>query len=323
MLKPSGNYTFHDSNPDAVFDWNAIEQVVMTARCIAFLRMLHRRSYFLFFMPIQKKKIIHESQSAGCPICLSEPTAGRVARCGHTFCLPCILRYFELGENNCPICGYDIEGVSDLKSLKILPCACDIKPGTTMRFTLMHRKGGSMLALPAERDNEEEKIDQEIPWNDTPFAMDFARYMLAHPKYVRNEYEREARELSASLQRLELDSKATGGSGGAEQDDMASIAASLAVLDEMKRDIPQDGHRASYRPNSSRIGSNGHNSNNAAAAADYYFYQAADGRPVFLEPRCIKILKYAFGDYRDFPPSIENIVNECVEETLTEVMEEN
>lgn len=276
-------------------------------------------SHVVNILVLALSQVIHESQSSGCPICLSKPLAGRVTRCGHTFCLPCILRYFELGEKDCPICGYDIESVSDLRSLKILPCPLDIKPGTRMRFTLVHRRGGFMLALPVEAsDNQQQQ--QQIPWNDAPFAMDFARYMLARPKYIRNEYEREEQELRASLERLEIDdNKATPGDNAAvDESEMVSLAAGLAILDEMKQDIPQDGRRFNHRSGSI-------DDNNAAhggdenSLPDYYFYQAADGRTAFLEPRCIKILKHTFGDYRDFPPSIESTVNECFEEILTEV----
>ena len=35
---------------------------------------------------------------SNCPICLDDPVAARVSRCGHIACLPCILRYLDTGN---------------------------------------------------------------------------------------------------------------------------------------------------------------------------------------------------------------------------------
>lgn len=42
-----------------------------------------------------------------CPICLDYPVAGKITRCGHIYCWPCILRYLSLTDKpwmKCPIC---------------------------------------------------------------------------------------------------------------------------------------------------------------------------------------------------------------------------
>lgn len=52
---------------------------------------------------------------------------------------------------------------------------------------------------------------------------------------------------------------------------------------------------------------------------EYYFYQAKDGQHIYLHPLDIKILKYEYGDYQDFPESLV-VKSTCVQETsLTEV----
>jgi hypothetical protein len=42
------------------------------------------------------------SQDASCPICLSHPVAPRMAKCGHIFCLPCLIRYMHSTDETNP-----------------------------------------------------------------------------------------------------------------------------------------------------------------------------------------------------------------------------
>lgn len=59
-------------------------------------------------MHLQK---FHNSEDLSCPICLYPLVAGKITRCGHVFCWPCILCHLhyreEMGTYTCPICyGY-------------------------------------------------------------------------------------------------------------------------------------------------------------------------------------------------------------------------
>lgn len=63
---------------------------------------------------------------------------------------------------------------------------------------------------------------------------------------------------------------------------------------------------------------------NGKAAQDcsggmYYFYQAADGQPLYLHPLEIKILKSEYGSYERFPDEICVRLSAITESTLTEV----
>ncbi|KAJ2878994.1 hypothetical protein IWW38_006203, partial [Coemansia aciculifera] len=55
-------------------------------------------------------------ETVACPICLSPPKAARVAKCGHVFCYPCVLRYLSFESERgmvpkkCPICWAMVTG---------------------------------------------------------------------------------------------------------------------------------------------------------------------------------------------------------------------
>lgn len=55
---------------------------------------------------------VRVSEPLLCPICLGEAVAGRITRCGHAYCWPCLLHYFALSEDSqrpCPICFQPID----------------------------------------------------------------------------------------------------------------------------------------------------------------------------------------------------------------------
>ncbi|KAG2229889.1 hypothetical protein INT48_001324 [Thamnidium elegans] len=200
MLNASGNYMYQLADPDINFDWDTIEQV-----------------------------LISSSESQLCPICLSPPNAARVTKCGHIYCLPCILHYLALRENTkrlwrkCPIC-WDSIYQADLKPVRIMkPYAvadhrtatvgkaslgCGVTEGDRIDMVLIQRANHSTLAfplsdtwpLPSNVIYNYIKPDMPlIPWHFMPSAMEFARFMLASPDYLEAEYRRDCLELKEAL----------------------------------------------------------------------------------------------------------------------------
>jgi hypothetical protein len=89
VVSPETTYANHLADADVRLDWANIMQVIAST----------------------------ESQAASCPICLSEPVAPRMAKCGHIFCLPCVIRFMNSSSSDdevktgrgarwkkCPIC---------------------------------------------------------------------------------------------------------------------------------------------------------------------------------------------------------------------------
>ncbi|XP_029653016.1 RING finger protein 10 [Octopus sinensis] len=119
VVKDSGDYSIHATDPDKPLDWDSIEQVRMSSP----------------ELPL-------------CPICLSRPMAGKITKCGHIYCWSCILHYLALSEkkwHRCPICNEPVYQ-KDLKSVKTTEVT-RYKTGDKICLTLMRREKGSTMPV--------------------------------------------------------------------------------------------------------------------------------------------------------------------------------
>ena len=122
-------------NSDQPLDWNDVLQILASA----------------------------VSQEAACPICLSHPVAPRMAKCGHIFCLPCLIRYMHSTDDStpmpekkarwkkCPIC-WDSVYISETRPVRWYIGQEGIPPreGEDVVLRLVMRQPGSTLALPRD-----------------------------------------------------------------------------------------------------------------------------------------------------------------------------
>ncbi|CAB4490042.1 hypothetical protein RhiirA5_354521 [Rhizophagus irregularis] len=189
LVKSMGDYTAYQVDPDILLNWEDIEQVIITS-----------------------------PNTPSCPICLQQPTAARVTKCGHTFCLACIIHYLQLNDENekpnkkwrkCPIC-WDSVYAKDLKSVRFWAVRTIGKVGDggllegeeklTMR--LIQRPMNSTIALPRSPTWPLHDHDNNInvPWHFTPNALTFSKLMLASFDYLQNEYNHDLKDLKNALQ---------------------------------------------------------------------------------------------------------------------------
>ncbi|WVQ97938.1 hypothetical protein IAU59_005057 [Kwoniella sp. CBS 9459] len=81
----------------------------------------------------RRRRMEDERRGRMCPICLGKPIAGRMTKCGHIFCFPCILHYIQLSDipksAKCPICGDTVQ-TNMLKSVKYLDASAMLKAAT-------------------------------------------------------------------------------------------------------------------------------------------------------------------------------------------------
>nr|KAG5689372.1 hypothetical protein BaRGS_019746 [Batillaria attramentaria] len=134
VVKDTGDYSLQARDPDALVDWDLVEQV---------------------------RTFSHEQGS--CPICLQAPLAGKITRCGHIYCWACILHYLSLDDKSwrkCPIC-YESVHKSDLRSVKVVEKQ-HYKVGDTIVLQLMKRERGSTYAVPLAHWEKREGCPQNI-----------------------------------------------------------------------------------------------------------------------------------------------------------------
>lgn len=154
VVKDTGDYKLQATDPDALVDWDLIEQVRMFS---------------------------HEQGS--CPICLQAPLAGKITRCGHVYCWACILHYLSYDDKSwrkCPIC-YEAVHNSDLRSVNIVEKQ-DYKVGDTITLQLMKRARGSTYAAPLHQWEQRDGCPQNIA-DET--NTEYAKVLVASAQQIR------------------------------------------------------------------------------------------------------------------------------------------
>lgn len=157
-----------------------------------------------------------QSQSSNCPICLSTPVAPRMAKCGHIFCLPCLIRYMHSSDDvnpmlekkarwkKCPIC-WDSIYISETRPVRWFSGQEGERPqeGGDVVLRLLLRQPGSTLALPRDGAETLEKAE-DIPWYFAAEVMDYARVMKGSEDYMNDQYKIETQELQQQEKADEL-----------------------------------------------------------------------------------------------------------------------
>ncbi|KAJ3061710.1 hypothetical protein HDU98_002381 [Podochytrium sp. JEL0797] len=157
ILKPAP-YKRHLQNPDLPLPWAHILQVIIP-------HPLHTHPH--------------------CPICLNPPTAPRVTRCGHVFCLPCLLRYLDVqkgtatasaaGEyGTCPVC-LEYVYAKDVKSCAFLGYEVWKDGYEAACMVLMKRGLTSTIALPKSTWTSPDLTPPSV----TSFHLPYSHLLLA------------------------------------------------------------------------------------------------------------------------------------------------
>ena len=188
IVNPKGDYHPQAVDADVPLDWNMVLQVLASA----------------------------QTQAASCPICLSEPVAPRMAKCGHIFCLPCLLRYMHSTDDTmpipekkarwkkCPIC-WDSVYVSETRPVRWFIGQESEAPreGGDVVLRLIMRQPRSTLALP--RDGADILPNTEdIPWYFAAEVIDYARVMKGTGDYMSSQFQEEIEQLKQQEQEDEL-----------------------------------------------------------------------------------------------------------------------
>ncbi|KAI5787154.1 hypothetical protein EDC01DRAFT_660756 [Geopyxis carbonaria] len=187
IVNPRGDYRAQAIDSDIHLPWDHVLQVLASER----------------------------TQCPNCPICLSAPVAPRMAKCGHIFCLPCLVRYMASYEGDrppekkqrykkCVICT-DSVYMNDIRPVRFVVGQEGEPPkvGGDVVLRLIMRKQGSTLALPKDGADQPSKLDK-IPWYFAAEVMDYARVMKGTEDYMMAEFEREIQEVDLMEKEDEL-----------------------------------------------------------------------------------------------------------------------
>ncbi|GAA6009508.1 hypothetical protein JCM11491_003583 [Sporobolomyces phaffii] len=452
VVKPDKDYTAHFADPDIHLDWTDILQVILPTSSSA----LSTVSTSGIDQAVDGESGRKGGAIPTCPICLSEPTAARMTKCGHVFCYPCVLHYLALADHGqkfrkCPVC-HDSIYAKDLKSVKwydpvgaqaiaastssgASPSAPPPPPSLyeadlaralalstleaqrqntdpsrkqeTLKMRLVRRPQITTLALPRSSTWPSDAVPPlRAPWQFTPDAFAYAKFMLGAPDYMRDELTAQKEELQreiATLRRwgqrgatdeelgvafveaasrrvdeqlekvealkttsvmtarkkalreihevqekkgkaaetdnLPVLSETSSSEVEAEPEPVDSIPPVQPPPRQEEEEVPHDflGSRGSNAPLSSAAPAfvptpslltspkkPPHQRRNVLPPPQpdedpaFYFYQAASGQPIFLQPLDIRILKSHFGTYQAMPDSIEVVVEGADEGSMNE-----
>lgn len=188
IVRPDRDYHAQTVDADIYVSWDAVLQVLASA----------------------------ETQDASCPICLSTPVAPRMAKCGHIFCLPCLIRYMHSTDEanpgpekrarwkKCPICEDSIY-ISEARPVRWIAGhdASMLKEGGDVLLKLLKREPGKTLALPRDTADGHGRSD-DIPWFHVAEMMEYARFMKGGEDYMMSQYDQEIVDLENQEKEDEL-----------------------------------------------------------------------------------------------------------------------
>ncbi|KAG0233943.1 hypothetical protein BGW42_007018 [Actinomortierella wolfii] len=173
-----------------------------------------------------------------CPICLQPPVAARITKCGHVYCLSCVLHYLALNETNkswrkCPIC-WDAIYEKDLKSVrpihedphgiaehgeKEIAKQLAAHKDVWINMRLVFRSLNSTLALPRSASFPvvnnvlPTHLQGQPPLSFYPDALNFSRLILTSMERIDAELERDLRDIEFSIE----ESKSYGSTDNSEE----------------------------------------------------------------------------------------------------------
>lgn len=139
-----------------------------------------------------------------------------MAKCGHIFCLPCLIRYMHSTDDTapipekkarwkkCPIC-WDSIYLSDTRPVRWYTGQEGRPPheGDDVVLRLVMRQPGSTLALPRDGADALGK-SEDIPWYFAAEVTDYARVMKGSENYMQAQYDEEIEELRRQEKEDEL-----------------------------------------------------------------------------------------------------------------------
>ncbi|VVC92685.1 unnamed protein product [Leptidea sinapis] len=183
-------------------------------------------------LPIKWDKIeeivVRSAGNCQCPICLGQPVAGRVGKCGHVYCWACVLHYTSTHDKQpppCPVCAVPLQ-VADMKPTRLIQWDAPAEQ-VTMRLVRRLRGSSVVEVAPPRGALTAMKEDTILPLEEQQ-ASPFAKLFSATHQQILDIAERDKQEIEAQIQ-AEIDTT-----------ELVYLEQALQMLKIKKEMIPQE-----------------------------------------------------------------------------------
>lgn len=285
IVNGKGDYRQYMINPDALVDWNFIEQVN-----------------------------VQVNEEPSCPICLYPPVAAKMTKCGHIYCWSCILHYLALSDKDwrkCPIC-YDAVKKGDLKSVTVTSHKT-FNIDNTITFKLMKRRRGSLIAYPA--DSEMRDSNNIFNMSDSGIFGCHSKLLLANTQNILDIIDKEATELEVqTVQDEDCPEKCFID----EAVQLLEARRQLVLSDDSHQLNQEKNQQTDSNENVSEQHAVENGENGDSATKFHYFYQASDGQHIYLHAINAKMLEHTYGSLEFGPKTITGKILEKEGGSMTE-----
>lgn len=254
-----------------------------------------------------------------CPICLSPPDAARVTKCGHTYCLPCILHFFSSTEGKwepCPVCGELIK-LSDSKPVVTLEKR-EFKPGDLVNLVKVCRSDSFNYPLPCYLDRGESRRLMD----SSERGVQFAKVCTGAGQFRRQALLTDRRELNVALKNTLCDIAFVYKALELIDNELAAIQATHPNESATRVTADESIEELSYTDgdDDESFAVDKETSSSRSLEDCVFTYQAADGQYIYLDPLNIAMLREEYGLLPRCPDRIRvkilNITHHVVSEQL-------
>lgn len=299
VVKNLGDYSPHMVDPDLMVEWSKIEEI-------------HTDS----------------NELISCPICLYPPQAGKITKCGHIFCWPCILHYLSLSDKTwrkCPIC-YESIYKNDLKSMVQNKYENEFKVGNLIEFELMSKFKSKLNTIILPYNLIEQLKSDEIKQTIT-FDLFNSEAYAGIKKYLKilSKNDKEIQSDIIERERIELNKLRT---ESIDQPEICFIDEALTLLVER-----ESGLKTHIKPNKELIRNKSRSPEKSDLLAEdlenlgieplelltdkkkvdqqecSYFYQSIDGQRIYI---CALNARMMMSEYSTFSKCPEKLTAKIV-----------
>eukprot|EP01134_Creolimax_fragrantissima_P002908 CFRG2908T1 len=298
VLRDSNELNAHLRNPDKEVDWETVEEVRMF--CTA-------------------------NEVLQCPICLSPPSPAKTTRCGHVYCWACVLHYLDMSNgvwSECPICHEPI-CAAELRSL-ILVERTPVEVNEYLEMCLLVKRGRTAIN-PVPVNEEHEKISDGVVDETATLGHHYDPIASTFCNLLRMSVH-DVEMYIIARERAELDIKLNDSISCGEVEEVVYLRNALELLSmrcvTLHTDTSEDNQNQ-CKQHFVRQQSHAHTvtkdkTDNGRVEDKTYFYQASDGKRIYIHSLNVRCLVSQFGSLENCPPRLLGKVLDLTEGTITE-----